>query len=244
MERWKKIATALGNRTAVQVQSRTQKYFQKLSKAGLPIPGRLNKNRSRYMRQTSSGRTSNHASKRYAGSLVGHKNSSFFPSLSPSVKMEEDDEDEDESMALSGAKSGPILNDGYYLEDEDVSDEEEVPENMRRSEAYRELMWLKRIRREKELEQRTGGPSVHAGFRCDGCDTEPIVGGRFQCSECLDPDTVDFCCTCAARGLDVGDRHKAEHVLKPVRKKKAAATAVDREYLDAKNYLDPNFVKS
>ena len=41
-------------------------------------------------------------------------------------------------------------------------------------------MWLKRIRREKELEQNLGEVTVHAGFRCDGCDVEPIVGSRFQ----------------------------------------------------------------
>ncbi len=40
MERWKKIATCLGNRTPIQVQSRVQKYFQKLQKAGLPVPGK------------------------------------------------------------------------------------------------------------------------------------------------------------------------------------------------------------
>ena len=44
MERWKKIATCLGNRTPIQVQSRVQKYFAKLQKAGLPIPGRYRKN--------------------------------------------------------------------------------------------------------------------------------------------------------------------------------------------------------
>ena len=43
MERWKKIATALGNRTPIQVQSRTQKYFLKLQKAGMPVPGRVGK---------------------------------------------------------------------------------------------------------------------------------------------------------------------------------------------------------
>jgi hypothetical protein len=51
MERWKKVAAALGNRTAVQVQSRVQKYFLKLQKAGLPIPSqrvaKVGKNRYR-----------------------------------------------------------------------------------------------------------------------------------------------------------------------------------------------------
>jgi hypothetical protein len=40
MERFRKIARALGNRTPLQVQSRVQKYFIKLQKAGLPVPGR------------------------------------------------------------------------------------------------------------------------------------------------------------------------------------------------------------
>ena len=40
MERFRKIAKDLGNRTPLQVQSRVQKYFIKLQKAGMPVPGR------------------------------------------------------------------------------------------------------------------------------------------------------------------------------------------------------------
>lgn len=39
--RWKKIAEELGNRTVKQVASRVQKYFIKLTKAGLQVPGRV-----------------------------------------------------------------------------------------------------------------------------------------------------------------------------------------------------------
>eukprot|EP00698_Gefionella_okellyi_P009898 TRINITY_DN2540_c0_g1_i3.p2 TRINITY_DN2540_c0_g1~~TRINITY_DN2540_c0_g1_i3.p2 ORF type:complete len:208 (+),score=40.20 TRINITY_DN2540_c0_g1_i3:248-871(+) len=39
--RWNKIAQALGNRTGKQVASRAQKHFIKLSKAGLPVPGKI-----------------------------------------------------------------------------------------------------------------------------------------------------------------------------------------------------------
>eukprot|EP01124_Arcella_intermedia_P003923 TRINITY_DN12209_c0_g1_i1.p1 TRINITY_DN12209_c0_g1~~TRINITY_DN12209_c0_g1_i1.p1 ORF type:complete len:420 (-),score=51.91 TRINITY_DN12209_c0_g1_i1:769-2028(-) len=39
--RWEKIARELGNRTPKQVASRVQKYFIKLAKAGLPVPGKL-----------------------------------------------------------------------------------------------------------------------------------------------------------------------------------------------------------
>lgn len=37
--RWRKIAEALGNRTPKQVCSRVQKYFKKLHKAGISVPG-------------------------------------------------------------------------------------------------------------------------------------------------------------------------------------------------------------
>jgi len=39
-QRFSKIAKELGNRTVSQVTSRCQKYFIKLQKLGLPIPGR------------------------------------------------------------------------------------------------------------------------------------------------------------------------------------------------------------
>merc|ERR1719228_1099738 len=60
MERWKKIAAEMGNRTPVQVQSRVQKYFLKLHRAGLPIPGRLppQRNKNRYFSPGSKRRVS------------------------------------------------------------------------------------------------------------------------------------------------------------------------------------------
>jgi len=39
--RWEKIAKALGTRTPKQVASRTQKYFIKLAKRGLDVPGKM-----------------------------------------------------------------------------------------------------------------------------------------------------------------------------------------------------------
>lgn len=47
----------------------------------------------RYVRHNTSGRATNHASKKYG--LIGQKNSTFFPSLAPDVKMEDDDADND-----------------------------------------------------------------------------------------------------------------------------------------------------
>lgn len=39
--RWRKISKALGTRSMRQVSSRVQKYFIKLARAGLPVPGRV-----------------------------------------------------------------------------------------------------------------------------------------------------------------------------------------------------------
>jgi len=227
-----------------QVQSRVQKYFLKLQRAGLPVPGKLAKGKHRL---TSKAATSDWP-----------RTSTFFPGA-PVKMMEDAEEDEvlrerDQHVFGNSSSAGipndqfrrPILNDRYYLEPEDVSDEEGVDEELRSTPDYRKLIWLKRIRREQELEsQRTGGPHVHRGFRCDGCGIDPIVGGRFQCSECIGGvDTVDFCCECAPKGLTLNSvSHLADHTLKPVRLKLTHST-LDAEYSVAgrSGYLDPNFV--
>ncbi|XP_014369404.2 ZZ-type zinc finger-containing protein 3 [Papilio machaon] len=70
--RYKKIAQALGTRTPIQVMSRIQKYFAKLAKAGLPIPGRIPKRIAK---------DRNHS--------IFYKKSTFFPQLHVPVKMED-----------------------------------------------------------------------------------------------------------------------------------------------------------
>ncbi|XP_030038273.2 ZZ-type zinc finger-containing protein 3 [Manduca sexta] len=70
--RYKKIAQALGTRTPIQVMSRIQKYFAKLAKAGLPIPGRPPKGISRDKNRS-----------------IYYKKSTFFPQLHIPVNMED-----------------------------------------------------------------------------------------------------------------------------------------------------------
>ncbi|CAH2100242.1 unnamed protein product [Euphydryas editha] len=70
--RYKKIADALGTRTPIQVMSRLQKYFAKLAKAGLPIPGRAPKRVSKDRNRS-----------------IFYKKSTFFPQLHVPVKMED-----------------------------------------------------------------------------------------------------------------------------------------------------------
>ncbi|XP_011495608.1 PREDICTED: ZZ-type zinc finger-containing protein 3 [Ceratosolen solmsi marchali] len=90
MRRWTKIANALGNRTPKQVSSRVQKYFIKLMKAGLPIPGRGPKMKSE-IRKSSSRHKSNYTS---------FRKSTFFPheQILDEIKREpsQDESDDDD----------------------------------------------------------------------------------------------------------------------------------------------------
>lgn len=70
--RYKKIAVALGTRTPVQVNSRVQKYFAKLAKAGLPIPGRIPKKVGKERNKS-----------------IYYKKSTFFPKLHVPVTMDD-----------------------------------------------------------------------------------------------------------------------------------------------------------
>ncbi|XP_047514659.1 ZZ-type zinc finger-containing protein 3 [Pieris napi] len=90
--RYKKIAAALGTRTTTQVMSRIQKYFNKLAKAGLPIPGRAPK-QNKFIRDKSKS--------------MFYKKSTFFPKLHVPVKMEDPNEDtEDQESLTSEARNG------------------------------------------------------------------------------------------------------------------------------------------
>ncbi|XP_014222526.1 ZZ-type zinc finger-containing protein 3 [Trichogramma pretiosum] len=78
MKRWTKIANALGTRTPKQVCSRVQKYFLKLSKVGLPIPGRQPKVKSD--RRFSAKARQNIATKRSTFFPHEHLEDEFFHS--------------------------------------------------------------------------------------------------------------------------------------------------------------------
>jgi len=47
----------------------------------------------------------------------------------------------------------------------------------------------------KQLEMTENNQVVHKRYVCDGCDTNPIVGVRYQCSVCED---FDYCEKCEA----------------------------------------------
>lgn len=219
--RWQKIADELGNRTAKQVASRVQKYFIKLTKAGIPVPGRT-PNLCMYTKKASSKRQ-HHLNKHL------YRPSTFLTSYEPPVYMDEDDE-----------------RSGYYSSMQDPSaddsDEEGIPVELRNLPEYKELLELKRLKKQtlQEIQEDKAGVR-HVGFKCDVCGMEPIQGVRWHCQDCPPENSVDFCSNCSDC-LYKTETHKPDHHLEPVHHPE---TFLDRDYClpqsTGYNYLDPNY---
>ncbi|XP_017327313.1 ZZ-type zinc finger-containing protein 3 [Ictalurus punctatus] len=220
-KRWQKIADELGNRTAKQVASRVQKYFIKLTKAGIPVPGRT-PNLCMYNKKTSNKRQ-HHLNKHL------YRPSTFLTSYEPPVYMEDEDE---RSSFVCGLQDG-AAND---------SDEDVVPVELRHLPEYKELQELKRLRKRKIHElQSESTLAQHVGYKCDMCGIEPIQGVRWHCQDCPQDNAVDFCANCADCAFKT-DTHTPSHRLEPVQQVEGF---LDRDYClpasAAYNYLDPNY---
>ncbi|MEQ2268415.1 ZZ-type zinc finger-containing protein 3, partial [Xenotaenia resolanae] len=220
-KRWQKIADELGNRTAKQVASRVQKYFIKLTKAGIPVPGRT-PNLCMYTKKASSKR------QHYLNKHL-YRPSTFLTSYEPPVYMDDDEE-----------------HSGYYNSVQDPSaddsDEESVPVELRNLPEYKELLQLKRLKKQKLQEIREDNAGVqHMGYKCDVCSMEPIQGVRWHCQDCPPESSVDFCSNCSDC-LFKTETHKPSHHLEPVYQPE---TFLDRDYRLPQsagyNYLDPNY---
>lgn len=230
--RWQKISVALGSRTPNQVQSRVQKYFIKLAKAGLPIPGRVPHSNMLVKKHSTTHRSSR----------AWYQPSTFLASYVPPVYMNDLDPPRDCHSPVSSVTSGsgPLCV-NVDSSDGDVSSEEDIDEDLKDTEEYRELMQLKQIRKQKLKEEKL---AQHLGFKCDGCQAEPITGTRWHCDDCPENFSTDFCESCASRNIET-DFHKKGHSLRAV-SNPTVSSGIDPEYMDfsyaTHNYLDPNYM--
>ncbi|XP_044527800.1 ZZ-type zinc finger-containing protein 3 isoform X2 [Gracilinanus agilis] len=220
--RWQKIADELGNRTAKQVASRVQKYFIKLTKAGIPVPGRT-PNLYMYSKKSSTSRRQHPLNKHL------FKPSTFMTSHEPPVYMDEGDDG-----ASFHSHADPAA--------EEASDEESIPVAHREFPEYKELLELKKLKKQKlQQMQAESGFVQHAGFKCDNCGMEPIQGIRWHCQDCPQEVSLDFCDSCSDC-LHETELHKEDHQLEPVYR---AETFLDRDYCVSQgasySYLDPNY---
>ncbi|XP_065067950.1 ZZ-type zinc finger-containing protein 3-like isoform X2 [Rhopilema esculentum] len=207
--RWEKIARALGNRTPKQVSSRVQKYFIKLARAGLPIPGRI------------PHLTTQRKSKM---NPVSYRNSTFFPSWKPSVYMNDDDDDDASSVTTMQSDDTPY-----------PSDEEAISFDLKDSAEYKELMNLKRLRKEYK----------EGLFHCCSCGIKPIKGPRWYCIDCPDDVPYNICRECNERNAHIfTNTHSTTHRVVLAEK---SQSFIDGDYTNFElqegkyNYLDPNF---
>ncbi|XP_046567444.1 LOW QUALITY PROTEIN: ZZ-type zinc finger-containing protein 3-like [Haliotis rubra] len=232
-KRWQKIAVALGNRTTQQVASRVQKYFIKLAKAGLPVPGRA----------PNIGTGTRKLGRQQRHNRFYYQPSTFMQAYTPPVYMS-DDED---TRAYYDAESEARFLQKYEKYGENLSSDEsdeddEVPLELRHSEEYRELLKLRSLRAHKL--QQTAVQVHHDGFKCDMCGCEPIIGTRWHCMDCPEDESVDFCDDCVDSNHET-ETHNSSHRLRP-EKKKVSLLGGDQDYmkfsLADSNYLDPNYM--
>jgi hypothetical protein len=73
---------------------------------------------------------------------------------------------------------------------------------------YQEYLMLKR---QVETLEANPDTSVHLGFRCDDCGMEPIVGTRWRCTKCHEPNAIDLCQECYECGEFQANTHRPDH---------------------------------
>lgn len=234
--RWQKIAAALGNRTTKQVCSRVQKYFIKLHKAGLPVPGRPPK-----MQSLDMFRKGYHPHRHQRNNHYLFKQTTFFPSQDVPVYMSEFDDETIGACPSTSTAEYDTKMEGY--KEDKFSDD---------SPEYRQFCLLQRVKRDKEME-RGRFPFEHLGYKCDLCNQDPLLGTRWHCVDCPPNVSVDFCTDCVVTQMESSNPHPLTHHLVDLRRSEEQGRGVwDKDYTPQSfsvtgksnnyNYLDPNFM--
>src|SRR5690606_7174804 len=78
---------------------------------------------------------------------------------------------------------------------------------------------------------------AHYGYKCDGCNVDPIIGTRWSCSDCL--FEINLCDKCKESNWE-SSNHSSSHTLEKVK----TQSFVDEDYMDSSSlpeetkYLD------
>ncbi|ORX65034.1 hypothetical protein K493DRAFT_340366 [Basidiobolus meristosporus CBS 931.73] len=205
-QRFLKISKALGTRTPKQVASRVQKYFIKLAKAGLPVPGRM-PNMAIYNKPAASSRKPSEKKKtpppkkQKTESRPGYSNryivdASYWQNKLLTCRIR-----------FSGAQylTGPITPTVLMSDDDEAAESSTVraPPAARKSTP-------------KSSPPAAASSSAHHGYKCDNCLIEPIVGARWTCTDCDEDHQVDLCNSCHASGDFQNDHHDPSHAFQKV----------------------------
>ncbi|KAF2074446.1 hypothetical protein CYY_004263 [Polysphondylium violaceum] len=199
-KRWAKIAVEMHNKTPKQIASRTQKFFQKCIRLGLPLPG----------------------SKKYRSpdSLIAK----------PSLKSSSSSSHSFSKLSIS---SSSTLNRDKSItppsKNQNRPSTSSLPSNTSTSTTN------------NSTSASTNKSIIHEGFKCDGCDIEPIIGTRWKCEECME---MDLCDECRNNFEEIGN-HSSSHLMTAYREVQPAYYLDDDykfSYPDrGSNYLDSNY---
>ncbi|KAG9295367.1 hypothetical protein G9A89_013396 [Geosiphon pyriformis] len=190
--RFKKISSALGTRTPKQVASRVQKYFIKLAKHGLPVPGRI-PNLQLMLLNSSANLTRTKKASRIAKTRTPKPSTGQTPRR-PRVS----------GIAYEQAQPPPTV----YMPE---GDDESIVEKMLFSANYIDPSPDPKEPSNWIAEMPKQNSNVHFGFSCDSCQIDPIIGNRYQCLECEESRQVDLCEDCMDQANFENEHHKALH---------------------------------
>ncbi|GAB5591612.1 hypothetical protein Unana1_06512 [Umbelopsis nana] len=206
-QRFNKISAALGTRTPRQVGSRVQKYFIKLAKNGLPVPGRItippsSLPKSQRPNPKPKSRTDfkkpNPKARSETDSVVRTSGTSYNVHLPGSTS----------SVRVSGARYITATPAASVM----MTDHEFDTSSLVGSNAYPSLG-------QQGLTQPSvneKGEAIHYGFACDACGDEPIIGIRYKCAQCDISEEVDLCEKCHSKGTFSNDHHPSSHSFEAI----------------------------
>jgi len=136
-------------------------------------------------------------------------------------------------------------------EDKDLHKElSRVDPSLRNTEDYQELVKLMKRKNEQEhtknerVIDKISNTSRHEGYKCDSCETEPIVGVRWKCLDCQE---LDLCALCKENGFEKAG-HLKTHKFSKFSKAEDVPYYLDNDYKysyanGVDNYLDTNYKK-
>ncbi|ORX59463.1 hypothetical protein DM01DRAFT_1381068 [Hesseltinella vesiculosa] len=209
-QRFNKISQAMGTRTPRQVASRIQKYFTKLAKKGLPVPGRINLPSGSTSRGSSRGRGRGGRARARRGRGGTRPTSMGYASFSSDGMT---------STRVSGGFYNTASLPSVLMDDNDEQADAEIKQTMKKVATS--------VPGQTQAEPSVGN-SVHEGFACDSCGMEPIVGTLYKCKECDMSEEVDLCSKCMELGTFTNDHHTTDHTFEAIRT--AQAPYYDGDY--------------
>ncbi|KAJ1679013.1 hypothetical protein EV182_002905 [Spiromyces aspiralis] len=217
--RWRKIADALGTCTYRQVASHAQKYFIKLHKAGLPVPGKVPDTSN-----WESLKRGNNKRQRFAGSSGANveNNAGQINFRNPAAHIPKRPRSAQSNRRTSGA---------IYLEQSRTSSPSSSlaassPSVAPTTNAVAAVPAAKPLPRSAK--------AMHLGYRCDNCYAEPVVGTRWHCLECHGDQEIDLCNDCMEDGTFANAWHSIRHKFKPYHE------AEEQPYYDANGVGTPS----